>query len=313
MSRSMINQRPQISVVIPAYNAELFIASTIESVLRQTFQDFEIWVIDDGSTDETAQLVQEFCRRDTRVKLVSQSNQGISATRQRGYHLSQGDYIAFLDADDRWLPENLATHMAHFAQKPQLGISFGRVAFMQLDGTPTGTVTTGRLQAIEPQHLFYENLLTTNSNAIVRREVFEQIGGFDRDLCGTEDQEFFLRACCYGWDVAGVEPVLVEYRITPGGLSSRLEMLEADWVRMRQKVQQYAPDLVKRHGHKSYAYFLRYIARRSLRVSQTPRLGIHCMNQALKADWTLILQEPRRTLLTLIAVYLRPVIPSLGA
>jgi glycosyltransferase involved in cell wall biosynthesis len=299
-----------ISIVIPAYNAERFIAQTLDSVLAQTVTQFEVIVVNDGSMDRTQAIVEQYLARDDRVRLINQENQGISATRQRGQDAAKGDLIAFLDADDLWLPENLQVHLRHFADNPKLAISFGRVEFMQTDGTPTGVFSTARLQQIEPEHLFYENLLTTTSNAIVRREVFEAIGGFDFDLCGTEDQEFFLRARCHGWEIKGVENVLVRYRITPGGLSSRLNLLEADWVKFRQKVEAYAPDIVAEHGAKSYAYFLRYIARRSLRMNSSQVIGIQSMQRALKADWTILLEQPRRTLLTLLAVYFRSLMPN---
>jgi glycosyltransferase involved in cell wall biosynthesis len=298
-----------VSVVIPAYNADRFIAATLDSVLAQTFTAFEVIVVNDGSTDQTQAIVESYVERDDRIRLINQPNQGISATRQRGQTASQGDFIAFLDADDLWLPQNLETHLRHFAAHPKLGISFGRVEFMELDGTPTGKYSTGRMQQVDPAHLFYENLLTTTSNAIVRRAVFEQVGSFDVDLCGTEDQEFFLRTRCYGWQVEGVDAVLVRYRITAGGLSSRLDQLEADWLRFSDKVKVYAPGIVAQHGAKSRAYFLRYIARRSLRVSASRTIGLRFMRRALATDWTILLQEPRRTGLTLLAVCFKPLMP----
>jgi glycosyltransferase involved in cell wall biosynthesis len=298
-----------VSVVIPAYNADRFIAATLDSVLAQTFTAFEVIVVNDGSTDRTQAIVEEYVERDDRIRLINQTNQGISATRQRGQTAAQGDFIAFLDADDLWLPQNLETHLRHFVSQPKLGISFGRVEFMELDGTPTGKYSTGRMQQVDPAHLFYENLLTTTSNAIVRRSVFEQVGSFDVDLCGTEDQEFFLRTRCFGWQVEGVDAVLVRYRITAGGLSSRLEQLEADWLRFSDKVKVYAPGIVAQHGAKSRAYFLRYIARRSLRVSSSRTIGLRFMRRALKSDWTILLQEPRRTGLTLLAVCFKPLLP----
>jgi glycosyltransferase involved in cell wall biosynthesis len=298
-----------VSVVIPAYNADRFIAATLDSVLAQTFTAFEVIVVNDGSTDQTQAIVESYVERDDRIRLINQPNQGISATRQRGQTAAQGDFIAFLDADDLWLPQNLETHLRHFAAQPKLGISFGRVEFMELDGTPTGKYSTGRMQQVDPAHLFYENLLTTTSNAIVRRAVFEQVGSFDVDLCGTEDQEFFLRTRCYGWQVEGVDAVLVRYRITAGGLSSRLDQLESDWLRFSDKVKVYAPGIVAQHGAKSRAYFLRYIARRSLRVSTSRTIGLRFMRRALATDWTILLQEPRRTGLTLLAVCFKPLMP----
>ncbi len=300
---------PPISIIIPAYNAAPFIAQTLDAVLAQTFTAFEVIVVNDGSTDQTTTIVEQYVQQDDRVRLVNQVNQGVSAAREQGKALAQGEFIAFLDADDLWLPQNLAVHLRHFASNPRLGISFGRVEFMQHDGGLTGTYSNSRLQGIEPTHLFYENLLVTPSNAVIRRSVFDQVGGFDRDLSGTEDQEFFLRTRCFGWQVAGVDEVLVRYRQTPGGISSQFESMEADWLRLCDKAKVYAPAMVAQHGSKSYAYLLRYIARRSLRISASRTIGLRFMRRALKSDWTILLQEPRRTGLTLLAVCFKPLIP----
>jgi glycosyltransferase involved in cell wall biosynthesis len=298
-----------VSIIIPAYNADRFIAATLDSVLAQTFTDFEVIVVNDGSTDRTQAIVEQYVQQDARIQLINHPNQGVGLTRQRGKAAAQGEFIAFLDADDLWLPDNLAAHLRHFAGNPHLGISFGRVEFMHCDGTPTGRYSSSRLHNIEPVHLFYENLLITPSNAIVRRAVFEQIGGFDCDLSGAEDQEFFLRTRCFGWPVEGIEAVLVRYRSTPGGISSQFESMEAGWLGFREKVKAYAPAMVEQYAPKSQAYFLRYIARRALRVSTSRTIGLRFMLRALKSDWTILLQEPRRTGLTLLAVCFRPLMP----
>jgi glycosyltransferase involved in cell wall biosynthesis len=298
-----------VSIIIPAYNADRFMAATLDSVLAQTFTDFEVIVVNDGSTDRTQAIVERYVQQDARIQLINHPNQGVGLTRQRGKAVAQGVFIAFLDADDLWLPDNLAAHMRHFADNPSLGISFGRVEFMQCDGTPTGRYSTSRLRNIKPVHLFYENLLITPSNAIIRRSVFEQVGELDCNLPGAEDQEFFLRTCCFGWSVEGIDAVLVRYRSTPGGISSQFESMEAGWRGLREKVNVYAPAMVAKDGPKSQAYFLRYIARRALRVSTSRTIGLRFMLRALKSDWTILLQEPRRTGLTLIAVCFRPLMP----
>jgi glycosyltransferase involved in cell wall biosynthesis len=298
-----------VSIIIPAYNADRFIAATLDAVLAQTFTAFEVIVVNDGSTDRTPAIVEQYMQQDDRIQLINQSNQGVGPSRQRGKAVTQGEFIAYLDADDLWLPDNLAAHMRHFAGNPSLGISFARVEFMQCDGTLTGCYSSSRLRDIEPVHLFYENLLITPSNAIIRRSVFEQVGEFDCDLPGAEDQEFFLRTCYFGWPVEGLDAVLVRYRSTPGGISSQFESMEAGWLGLRERVNAYAPAMVAKDGPKSHAYFLRYIARRALRVSTSRTIGLRFMLRALQSDWTILLQEPRRTGLTLLAVCFRPLMP----
>lgn len=98
---------PLVSVIIPAYNADNFIAQTLESVLSQTYQNIEILVVDDGSTDTTPEIVKDFATKDSRVNLLQQSNAGVAVARNLAYLHSKGEYIAPIDADDIWYPQNL--------------------------------------------------------------------------------------------------------------------------------------------------------------------------------------------------------------
>jgi glycosyltransferase involved in cell wall biosynthesis len=266
--------------------------------------------VNEGSTDQTASIVEDYVERDSRISLIHQSNQGLFAARKRGEVAAIGDFLAFLDADDIWMPNHLEMHLHHFASDPNLGISFGRVEFMQEDGTPTGILSNLRLRQIHPKHLYYENLLVTPSNTVIRRTAFHQVGGFDPDLSGTADQELFLRTKCLGWDVEGVDQVLIRYRVAAGSMSSQFDKMEQEWLHLNQKIQAYAPELVKQYSARSKAYFLRYIARRSLRVGSHRIIGTQFINRALQSDWTILVQEPRRTFLTLIAVYLQWLLPS---
>ena len=293
----------QITVVIPAYNASQYIGQTLEGVLQQTFSCFEVLVIDDGSTDHTAAIVQAYEQQDKRVKLISQPNQGVSVARNTGIQLAKGALIAFLDADDQWLPHKLKVHFDHFRDTPALGLSFGKIEFMTSQGQPTGQYSNPRLTGLEAKHLYYENTVVSPSNAVIRRAALEQVGGFDLELSGVADAELFLRLLCYGWKVVGIDQVLVRYRTNAGGMSSQLYLMEEDWQRLTQKVQMYAPELVSQHYKAGKAMLLRYLARRALRLHLPSEVGVEFMGRGLQTDAWALLQEPRRTLLTLIAVY----------
>ena len=117
------------SVVIPAYNAAATLRGTVESVLGQSDQDFEIIIVDDGSTDRTLKVMLDLAVMDSRIRVVSQSNSGVSATRNYGASLAKGEFIAFLDADDEWNCEKLASHRAIHAHDPLLTASFAKVEF----------------------------------------------------------------------------------------------------------------------------------------------------------------------------------------
>lgn len=308
MEVSMI--KPSVTVVIPAYNASSFIEETIASVLSQTFTNFEVLVVDDGSTDDTAAIIDRISQQDKRVQLISQSNQGVSVARNHGLQAAQGELIAFLDSDDLWLPNKLEVHVRHFAKNSRLGMSYGIVGFMDADGKPTAQQSNPRLIGLTPEYLYSENPAVTPSNAVIRKEALLQVGGFDKTLSGCADAELFLRLAYNGWQVEGLNHVLIWYRTSTGGMSAQLEQMEADWHRLTQKVKTYAPELVEQNHNQALAMLLRYLARRSLRLSLEPQWGIRYMHRALSLDWLLIFKEPRRTILTLLAVYAKYLTPK---
>jgi glycosyltransferase involved in cell wall biosynthesis len=299
--------KPDVSVIIPAYNADRYIAATLDSVLKQTVSNFEVLVVDDGSVDQTIEIVKDYMAIDPRIHLViSPANQGVSNARNLGIRKSIGEYVAFLDADDLWSPRKLALHLHHLKANPDLGLSFARVEYMGSDGKKSGKVANLRLKQIEPQHLYYENLTCTPSNLVVRRSTLEQIGGFERDLRGFEDMDLCLRIRCAGWQVEGLEPVMVYYRTHAAGISSQLRTMESEWYMFNGKVMRYASWLVEHHCPRAQAIAFRYLARQSLRMRIPAAIGIDYMSRSLRSDWRLLLDQPRRTILTLLAVYSRP-------
>jgi glycosyltransferase involved in cell wall biosynthesis len=295
---------PTLSVVIPAYNAAQFLPAAISSVQSQTFTDWELLIIDDGSTDRTAEVVQTFQDRDGRIQLIRQTNQGVSAARTHGVEQSQGDLIAFLDADDWWLPHKLATHLARFAADPRLGISFDRVEFLTQAGEPTGQVSSARLRGLTPKHFLSENPTTTTSSWVLRRRVWQQVGGFCLQMSYSEDLEWLLRvACTQDWRIEGIEQVLTRYRTSNGGLSADLYRMEAGWNVLIDRAKTYAPELVRQEFALAQAIHLRYLARRAFRLKLPSKIGVDFMNRALRSDRRLLVSQPRRTLPTIAAVY----------
>jgi glycosyltransferase involved in cell wall biosynthesis len=301
-----------VTVVIPAYHAADYLEKTIESVRHQTLEDFECLVIDDGSIDETATVVQRLSTSDQRIKLISQANQGVAVARNQGIQEAQGEFIAFLDADDLWATDKLEAHVQHLRSAQDLGMSFGRVEFIQEDGNPTGVFSNPEFTNLTPKKLYEKNPAITPSNAVIRKAALEQVGGFDRELSGLADAELFLRIQCQGWRVEGLNRVLVYYRTSVNGMSAQLYSMEADWQRMSDKIKAYAPDLIQEHYAVAESMLLRYLARRSLRLHLPAEIGSDFMSRALLADWKIILKQPRRTLLTMLAVYGETVFGNLG-
>ncbi len=294
---------PTFTVVMPAYNAGAFIPQTIESVLSQTFTDFELIIIDDGSKDNTAAIAFNYSNKDKRVKFLSQLNQGVSATRNKGINHSNSKYIAFIDADDKWLPDNLTSHFKHLEENPDLGVSYGKVEFLHPDGKHTGKIARARLKALQPHHFLYNNPTMTVSNLVVRQQVFQEIGYFDCTMNYSEDLDFLFRVACSDWKIEGIDRVLLGYRTSQGGLSSQLYKMEEGWETLMTKARVRAPELVEKHYFRAKSNHLCYLARRAFRLGVASQIGVDFLNRALNSDWQLVIREPGSTLLTMMFVY----------
>lgn len=203
----------KISVIIPAYNAEAFIAETVRSALSQTYPDVEVIVVDDGSTDDTLGSLNEFADR---IRVHRQSNAGVSKARNAGVGIATGSWIAFLDADDLWAPTKLAQQSAYsdipmcFTDRYNIGAR-GDVPELQSDSTP---MQGGDL--FEP--LLVRGNFITLSTVLLRRTLFDEMQGFYSGLHGTEDWDLWLRIA-ERHPIAFCPEPLVSYRFHPGGLS----------------------------------------------------------------------------------------------
>lgn len=309
----MLANRPLVSVVIPAYNVAGVLPDTIASVQAQTWTDWELLIIDDGSQDDTAAVAAQAQAQDSRITLIRQSNQGVSVARNLGVERSQGQFIAFLDADDVWLPSKLTTHLEHLLAQPQLGVSFAQVEFMTQAGIPTGKISRSRLTGITPDYLLSENPTTTTSNWVIRRAVWTEVGGFCATMSYSEDLEWLFRALCsQHWQVEGIGQVLTRYRTSSGGLSADLYRMEAGWHAFTAQAQTYAPTLVAQYFAQAEAVHLRYLARRALRLGLPASVGLDFIHRALRSQRQLLWREPRRTLLTLLALWGQHCLQKLG-
>lgn len=294
---------PDISVVVPVFNAAPHLQATLRTVQQQSLSNWELIAVDDGSTDASAALVAEQARSDPRIRLLRQANAGVSIARNRGVDACRSPLIAFLDADDLWHQDKLLTHVQRHRADQGLGVSFARVEFLTPDGRPTGLVASHPQPPLRPAVLLCENPTTTTSNWVLRREVFEAVGGFLEGLSYSEDLEWLLRVACDGrWRIEPIDRVLTYYRTSAGGLSSSLEKMEAGWLRLISEARRYAPELVEAHFAAAQAVHLRYLARRSLRLRGDPAQGVDFMVRALRSDLPRLLREPHRTAPTALAV-----------
>lgn len=181
-----------ISVVIPLYNKEKQIAYTLQSVLNQTFQDFEVVIVDDGSTDGSVAEVEKFC--DSRIRLIHQKNAGVAAARNRGIEEAKGDLIAFLDADDVWKPEYLATQYHLFQQYPDCSVFACNYEFRDTEGKVTPTII--RKLPFSGEDGILSNYFEVAScshppicsiSIMVKKQAIQAIGGFPVGIKSGED------------------------------------------------------------------------------------------------------------------------------
>ncbi len=200
---------PTISVVLPAYNAAAFIGRALDSVLAQTVRPDEIIVVDDGSTDGTADLVEQ---RHPLVTVLRQPNGGPGAARNRGVRKAVSDWIALLDADDVWLPEKLERQIA-FARDAGVGIVHCSLLETRIAPDRVGFADLWRQNCI------------VNSSVLVRRAAWESVGGCDEDtaLISVEDYNLWLRIAYSGWDIVTCREELVAYMCEAGHLTSSYE------------------------------------------------------------------------------------------
>jgi len=200
-----------ISCIVPVFNGEAFIGEALESVFAQTLLPAEVIVVDDGSSDRTADVVRRFGKR---VRYLRQQNAGPAAARNRGIEAASGELIAFLDADDLWLEEKLARQAQRFARRPELEISLTHVR----------NFWVAELRAEEER--MQDHPLATSAlpgyvtqAMMARRRVFETVGPFDEKLRVGEDTDWFLRASDCGAVLEVLPDVLVRRRFHEGNLS----------------------------------------------------------------------------------------------
>ena len=217
---------PLVSVIMPAYNVAPYIGDAIRSALAQTFTDFEVIVVDDGSKDDTADVVRELARQDPRIQLVQQSNRGLAGARNSALRAARGELFALLDSDDLWEPEFLAEQVAILEAQPDVDIVTGNGWY--LNGAKHGQLARP-FPDPRPDPTLASILADEWSVFIMtvfRRRVYTTVGTFDEDMRSNEDYDFWLRAAIAGCVFARNDRPLGHYRVRTDSLSaSNVRML----------------------------------------------------------------------------------------
>jgi glycosyltransferase involved in cell wall biosynthesis len=309
---------PRVSVVMPVYNVERYVATAIRSVLAQSLTDFEIIVVDDGGGDDSVAICRAF--DDPRIRIVSQANRGLAGARNTGIQAATGDYVALLDADDAWLPEKLVLHVANLDAQPDVGVSYDGSILIDEAGKPLGINQEPLYGAVGAAEVFTGRVVKNGSVPVFRRAVLDDIAHvapdgqriwyFDESLRRSEDVECWTRiALTTHWRFAGVGRNLTLYRINAGGLSADVVRQLESWEQVCAKVAGYAPDFIARHGAEARARELRYLARRAV-TSSDRRVALGLMTRALRLCPSLMWAEPAKTMTTAAAALLQRLLPT---
>jgi len=303
-------KKPVFSVVMPMYNVEKYIEDSIQSVLDQSYPNFEIICVNDGCTDNTVAKVKAF--NDSRIRIIHQQNLGLSGARNTGINHCQGLYVAFLDSDDLWHQDKLKCHFEHFRGNPWIGVGYSASDFIDEDGKLLGIGQHPKLVNITPQDIFCRNPIGNGSAAVFRRSVLMKMGQkngsrttyFDERLRQSEDVDFWLRVALQTtsgqqapWQFEGIEKSLTYYRVNASGLSANLDKQLASWEYATKKNQSLAPEFFEQWYSLALAYQKRYLARRAIQ-SHNGLAALYLINAALKTDIRILSQEPKRTFVT---------------
>lgn len=296
-----------VSVIVPAYNAAAFIAETLASALAQTYRPLEIVVVDDGSTDATADIVEAVAARDSRVRLLRQKNSGVAAARNLALEHSQGELIAPLDADDLWHPDKIARQVAAMrAGGPAVGMVYAWSSLIDERGwviAPTGHVA--KYEGDVLPFLVIYNFIGNASAPLLRRACVIEAGGYDPELRvrggeGCEDLMLYLKVA-ERHDVALVPALLVGYRLNASNMSNSLRQMKRGHRLVLKAMRARHPEMPGRMYRWAASFNCIYLARRSLRRSR-PLSAARFIGQALLHDPGVLFEPPfRRTFASLAA------------
>jgi glycosyltransferase involved in cell wall biosynthesis len=231
-----------VSVVTPAFNAAPYLADTVRSCLAQTYKEFELLIVDDGSTDATASIAEQFASADNRVRVFRGTNGGVSAARNIAFAHASGAFVALLDSDDVWMPTYLAEQLATLQKFPTADVVTANAINLggHRDGTPYWPLATEVRPLAIVEMITREDAVCIMS--VFRRSVLDRAGGFDERLSGNEDYDFWLRAAMAGCRFVADFTPKGYYRRRPDGLSSDERRMLSGIITVLNQLRPHCPD-----------------------------------------------------------------------
>ena len=216
---------PKVSVIIPNYNYGKYVSFAIDSVLNQTYPNIEVIVVDDGSKDNSKEILEGY---GDKIKTIFQQNAGVSEARNNGVRESSGEFIAFLDADDIWMPEKIDKQMSRFAEDKALGLVNCGVEEILQTGEHLRFQTDGSEGWVAEKFLLFQTpTFAIASAGLIPRDIFKEVGGFDKELSTSADWDFGYRVASR-YRIGIVHEPLVKYRIHGSNMHGNISLMERD-------------------------------------------------------------------------------------
>lgn len=210
------------------YNAERYINETIDSVLSQEYTNWELLIVNDGSTDATKSIIDDYAAKDKRITTIHKSNSGVSDSRNTGIRSAKGDYIFFLDADDIWNPNNLSEKI-NYLIKEKVDAVYSSCELINESSIPMNSFLNGTSNVTLSDVLSSRgNYTTAPSGIAVTKHVLDEIKGFDINLSNNADQDFFINILAAKFKIGFITRTLWKYRIHEGNMSKNVKLLEKD-------------------------------------------------------------------------------------
>lgn len=276
---------PIISVIIPAYNAEKTIKETIQSVLNQTLQDFELLIINDGSQDATLEVIESI--QDPRIKIFSYPNAGSSASRNRGIALAKGEYISFIDADDLWTADKLEAQYKALQENPQAAVAYSWTEHIDESGQ---FLRSGPQQSFNGDvygRLLLEDFIGNGSNPLIRAQAFAEVGDFDESLAHSEDWDLWLRlAARYHFVVVPYPQIL--YRMCVSSKSFNIKEMEESSLQVIERAVAATPETIGHLRQASLGNRYKFLTWKALDGTPEQRRAL----TALRLLWHTIRNDP---------------------
>jgi teichuronic acid biosynthesis glycosyltransferase TuaG len=224
-----------VSIVLPTYNSDSYISETISSVINQSYTNWELIVVNDGSTDTTDSIINSLVATENRIKYISKTNSGVSNSRNAGIAIAKGSFIAFLDADDVWKTDNLLEKI-NLLNTNNCDVVYSKCELIDENSTKIGKEYGGSdYPSLNDILLLKGNYITAPSGVIFKKPVIDQIGGFDPNLSNNADQDIWIRALLANFRISYLSKVLWQYRVHTHNMSSNIKLLESDSIYMFDK------------------------------------------------------------------------------